>query len=288
MNLGPVLAALWSRLPPLVNLVLAAWLGYALTRAVAMAMYPIPPVEVTVTLPTVATAAHAPASRIDWNGVVRAHLFGQPGSSKPPPTAVASAPQTRLKLTLLGTLYSDHAENAQAVISDASGKVKKYSIGEAVLGGAQLAEVHRDKAILLRDGQYETLPMKRDGLTKESSVAFSEDPTPDNLARSAALVATREQILARPTTMTDYIRFYPHRQNDRFLGYRVKPGRKKPELFQQLGLQANDVITAINGVVLNDALKGLSAMEQLATASQVDLQLLRQGRTEFLSIPLSH
>jgi len=280
------LPALLSWLAGLINFALAAGIGYWLVGVSAPFILPQPPVPHLIAHPhPFALSMPAASAPIDTKPIIQAHLFGHPKQQTTPvPSAIVSAPETRLNLTLLGTLHSDQAENAKALISQANANAKEYSIGDAVPGGAQLAEVYPEKVILRRNGQYETLPLKRNPLTKESSIAFSEDPNP---TRSAALLAAREQILAKPATISDYIRFYPYQQNGRFIGYRLKPGLNQPQLFNELGLHADDVVTAINGVVLNDALKGLSAIETLATASEVNLQLLRQGKTDFITIPIT-
>ncbi|GEM_PF-1302064 len=293
-----------SWLPTALNPVLAAWLGYTFIYYVLAQRPAIPPMNATLALhllnPSNNTRNTGDTQNIarvpgvtDVERITGAHLFGQRAQlaldkQRNALPSVMDAPKTKLNLTLVGTLHSDQAESAKAVIRNAEGETKEYNIGAAVAQGVQLAEIHPGQVLLARNGQYEVLPLVRNSLTSASSIAFSEDPTPSNRNRSAQLEQARTKILASPANMADYIRLYPHQQNGRFLGYRLQPGKKFPEMFADLGLQPDDVVTSVNGIVLDTALKGLSAMEQLATTNQVSLQVLRQGRTEFLTIPIVH
>jgi general secretion pathway protein C len=72
------------------------------------------------------------------------------------------------------------------------------------------------------------------------------------------------------------------KRGGRFIGYRIKPG-KDATLLSRFNLQSGDILTAVNGVKLDSPLKGLGLIQQLATANQVDLEVLRNGRVVSLS-----
>jgi general secretion pathway protein C len=92
-------------------------------------------------------------------------LFGR----APPPAAAApqvqaAAPKTRLQLSLHGVAASGESRDARAIIAEPSGVERHYRPGDAVPGGAEVAEIHPDRVILLRNGRYETLPLVRQDL----------------------------------------------------------------------------------------------------------------------------
>jgi hypothetical protein len=120
-----------------------------------------------------------PAARVaEW------HLFGRPDT---PATAARSqreeapAPKTQLQLTLRGVATSERGAEARAIIAEPNGKERKYGIGEAVPGGAEVAEILPDRVILVRNGRPETLPLaKLQGSTEGGG----------NLPRGVATVET--------------------------------------------------------------------------------------------------
>jgi len=65
-------------------------------------------------------------------------------------------------------------------------------------------------------------------------------------------------------------------QNSQFVGFRLRPGRDR-QLFQQLGLNGGDVLTEINGTRLNSPAQGLMMLQELMSASRIDVRVLRNG-----------
>ena len=61
--------------------------------------------------------------------------------------------------------------------------------------------------------------------------------------------------------LTDIVRLAPHVQEGKVVGFRVNPGRDR-ESFEALGLQAGDVVTDINGIVLDDPSRGLAGLSK--------------------------
>ena len=66
-------------------------------------------------------------------------------------------------------------------------------------------------------------------------------------------------------------------------GYRINPGKDKA-LLARFGLQNGDVITAVNGVALDNPIKALEIMRDLTNASSVSLDIERRGVTQSLSL----
>ena len=69
----------------------------------------------------------------------------------------------------------------------------------------------------------------------------------------------RNVISQNASRLTDIVRLAPHVQEGQVVGFRVNPGRDR-ESFEALGLLPGDVVTDINGVVLDDPSRGLAGL----------------------------
>jgi general secretion pathway protein C len=258
---------------PLLNLALAAVLGYQSTTAV-LAWYaplpPLPPVPVTI-----ARATPLPPARVDSARLAAAHLFGQPSPSPVVARAPTTAPATKLDLRLKGVL-ADSEGRGLALIRLPTGESKVFSIGQGVSGNIALHSIYADKVLLARNGQYETLRLE--GKDPEKQLVTRQ---PD----AAPLRDYRQEILRKPEDIGRYLRLRPARQGDLFIGYSLYPG-KEVDILNELGLQAGDIVTAVNGTVLDSPLKGLDILQQLAQAQSVNLEILRNGSKVSLNVAL--
>jgi general secretion pathway protein C len=83
--------------------------------------------------------------------------------------------------------------------------------------------------------------------------------------------------------LTDVVRLAPHVQEGKVVGFRVNPGRDRAT-FEALGLQAGDVVTDINGTVLDDPSQGLQVFEALGETTQANVTVLREGTPQVIVI----
>lgn len=266
-----------------INLLLAAVLGYMLAKLV-LAMLPTPPQNaLTVT----ASASSQKTTRPADPGVVIAskHLFGEAGK-KPvvAPTPTKEAPETRLNLKLSGVLAFQPPESAMAIIGSGS-QEKVYAIGDAIIGAAKLVEVHPDRVIIDQRGRRETLrlPEKTAPINLGRPRAVQNTPTAHNLPNSPK--ALRDKILKNPRMLADLVTVRPYQENGKLRGFRLSP-KQGAEILQSQGIMANDVITQVNGVQLNSQSQGLKALRKLSKARSIDLTVLRGGAEIPISISL--
>ena len=107
--------------------------------------------------------------------IVNAHLFGR-AQARETTSRVTQAPQTKLRLALLGVVASNKPEFARAVIGVNAASGKNYAVGDKIAGtDATLHAVEKSRVILDRNGQYESLKMIREVL---------DDKTPRQMARA--------------------------------------------------------------------------------------------------------
>jgi general secretion pathway protein C len=195
------------------------------------------------------------------------------------------APDTQLKLTLKGALASDDKEEARAIIADQRGQDEHYKIGDTLPGNAELSAIHPDRVILKRNGRYETLRLPTD---VQPGNVFSAAAVPAALrsTQSAAerLQAVRQQIRQQPAKLAGMLRIAPVNDPEgNMIGYSVAPGRD-PQLFEQIGLQAGDVVTQVNGLPMSDPQNGPQALQALQGGEPVTVKLLRNGVEETLAL----
>ena len=223
------------------------------------------------------------ASGADFSSLSGSHLFGEAADQPAPvPAAVLDAPETTLSLTLKGILSREDDPNGGAIISTNRGEDRAYRVGQTIedADGATLHSVYADRVLLNRAGRLETLRLPKE-LTASTSALLAA-----SLPQAAPSGSLRETISANATRLTDIVQIAPHVQEGQVVGFRVRPGRDRGS-FERLGLMSNDVVTDINGVVLDDASQGLQVFQSLGEATQANVTVLRDGVPQVIVIDTS-
>ena len=219
--------------------------------------------------------------------IQKANLFGRAAVIKKATAVPAvrrseAAPDTRLKLVLTGIFSNADEALGLAIIRSDRGDEKSYGVGDELPGGATLKEVHTSWIVLLHKGRYETLKFVEDKnvtrLLKESvnqAAATSYDYRQD-AQMSELLAEVREEILSDPLSMIDMIQFRPASNNGKQVGFEITL-TDSADMLRAVGLQNDDIITAINGIELTNNQAGNKAMRLLRKAQQLQLDITRQG-----------
>jgi hypothetical protein len=84
-------------------------------------------------------------------------------------------------------------------------------------------------------------------------------------------------------TLTDYLRPSPKFEGTQLLGLEVYPG-KSSAVFFRMGLQAGDVITAIDGVPIQDAAVALDQLRSLFEGGTVTVSLARGKQSQTIAL----
>lgn len=279
---GQRLPAAASLLLVIVIARLLAELVWALVPVPADARWrPIPPPPVTLT----------GSNAVDLAAISNASLFGLYQAPTGPAVAdLASAPDTQLSLTLLGILANRrNPEASRALIGAQGGDERPYSIGDDVARGVVLQAIFADRVILARGSQLETLRLDKEGINGASLLpqSFTPEPADSSAADAAAsLAAIRSKLLADPSKVTDFIRVQPVTGSTGMTGYRIYPGRDRT-IFTAAGLRPGDIVTAVNGVQLNDPARSLQLLSDLSQNSQLNLTVDRGGVPQNFNISLS-
>ncbi|MDX5333749.1 MAG: type II secretion system protein GspC [Gammaproteobacteria bacterium] len=268
----------WLRHEPwlfrLVLLAVLALLARTLSGLTWQFITPHPPIEVVMPAPTPATTPRIQAQNPAIPLALK-HLFGTAEVLGDTP---ADAPETRLDLKLVG-VYATGDASALAIIVPGQRQATLYGIGDNLPGNATLRSVYPDRVILERNGQLETLKLPLETLDNALGTGRPDaaEMTQDNVA--AQLARYRNDALRNPARLAEAIAAEPVMDNGRLIGYRLTPRQPLP-LFEQAGLRPGDVVTEVNGIALNRPEAGIIVLRQLATASTLNVTVLRDGSAQ--------
>lgn len=228
------------------------------------------------------------------------HLFGQVQKTAVKTKAkVIDAPETRLNLKLRGVLASSDPTIARAIIADGKGMEDAYAIDEDLPGNAVLKEIYADRVILEYRGRLETLKLPKESKINVGIATSGSSGRTNGVQRTANTLPTtsindvqtsrllrqyREALINEPQSLMNLLQAAPVTDADtgKLKGYRIRPGKDK-KLLGKFGLKSGDVVTAVNGVALDNPIKALEIMRDLSTASSVSLNVERKGRMESFS-----
>lgn len=265
-------------------ILIAFWLMASLVRLVWVAV----PVPVVSPRPIAsAQSGGVAAAQIDTARIQGWHLFGTAGAqpARQQEKAVAgnvdeSAAETRLQLVLLGVIEVGAPEKGAAVIQ-AQGKEELFTVGAKlpVAGNVTLAKVLSDRAIINNSGRFESLMLYDETAPRAQSVAAepASDVIDQRSDQSITKMATdyRQQLLANPVSLADVIKVSVAKGDDgSVIGYKIRPGRHQKQ-FTDFGFQSDDVVTAINGVELNNPTKALEVYRMLREAKDATFSVRR-------------
>jgi general secretion pathway protein C len=266
-------------LPPGITTVLVIAIAYQL----ATLTWTLVPGSTPVAAPvprSVEAGGGAPAS--DYRALLNSDLFGPEAEQSAVVVApVEDAPDTTLSLTLKGILSKEGDPNGSVIIANSRNEEKTYYVGQTIeaADGATLHSVYADRVLLNRSGRLETLRLPKD-LTASAGAPMA---MPSPLPQAQQPGTLREMISENATRFTDIMRPVPHVQEGQIVGFRVNPGRDRAT-FEALGFQPGDVVTDINGTLLDDPSQGLQVFQSLGESTQANVTVLRDGVPQVIVI----
>ena len=280
------LQQLTQRLPAILSLLLVIACAHAMAKITWMFLPEDSPTvqrKVVTGTPVINQNNQAQAIR----QVASAHLFGEMQRNTAQPRQKTFL-KTRLNLVLRGVIAADPMVLSHAIIAQGkNGKEEVFAVGDKMPGGVIIEEVHPDHVILNRGGKLETLQLVKDedvGTVSSSSPARRSFLPPASPGEELANI--RQEILQNPTSFGNYALPVVVKKDGKQLGYRLQPQQKGTQLMQEVGLEANDVITEINGIKLDNPQNGIGALRQLSTAKSVSVTVMRNGTEVPLNIQL--
>lgn len=276
------LAAASALLPKWVALALVAGIAWQLARVI-WSLIPGGSEADTVIAPPVqiSRSASAAASSVDVQLIAATHLFGEADAEAPAPVPVEShenLAETRLSLTLKGTIASPNVESSIAIIADARNEEKIYALRDTVAAGTTLHAIYIDRVVLNRGGTLEVLRLPREFAEGSSNIRR----TASSVSRTATNTQSIQNVVTQNVTaLADIIRPTPYYVSGQMQGYRVYPGRDRKQ-FAALGLRPGDLIKDIDGAALTNPQQATQIFQSLGDKDQVSVTVERNGQPEVL------
>ena len=267
-----------ARLALGVNLLLITLIAYA---AANLSWRIFSTVSTDVQTVSVTPSVVRPTTRPSLSSVPPLHVFGEADVKPVAADAPISAPETRLQLVLHGVFASSNPEASMAIIAAKNGKDKSCFIGDALPGGnATLQEVYSDRVILKRLGKLETLRLKEPVSGAEINRTRSKRTSSSSRRprSSNKLKNMQELYKTDPQKVFSQLRITPVTKDGTISGYRFSHNDRG--LMREIGLTSRDIITAVNGVSVSDSGKLFAMMQDVDKLKEVNLTILRNGRTQ--------
>jgi len=233
------------------------------------------------------------------------HPFGQPPSPEEADLRniidLESAPPTTLNLTLHGLAQAQElpegggvveiSDKGLAVISSGRGQQSVYHIGDTIedASGAKLDSVFVDRVFLDRGGRLESLSYPEPdeqvagGPRLNSNVAARAPRAAPPPAEPASAVAMADAINSLAPVLANHMAFSPAEEGGQMIGLRIQP-RGDSSVFGELGFEAGDVLTEVNGLALNDLRQTSQVFNALSESSQAQVRVRRNGQEQVLVV----
>jgi general secretion pathway protein C len=275
-------------LPPVVAALLLLAIAYQLAEltwaVIPHHAFDSPPPRIVQPAPADGRAG----ATANFSALAESHLFGElkaePAPVEQPVTSEVDAPDTTLPLTLTGVIVEENSRRSQAHIisgrSGSRGEERNYAVGDEIenANGATLHAVYRDRVLINRNGQLETLRFDEARMATASSgrIGRMPPPPPPQPEYPADDVSLRSTVSENSANLTNIFRMAPHLEGDQMIGFRLNPGRDR-ETFDALGLLPGDVVTDINGIALDDPSRALQVFDALGESSQASVTVVRDG-----------
>ncbi len=281
------LAAVNQLLPRWVTLALVVAIAWQLARVVWLLMPGPSAGDEIITPPAqLRTPAAEAASQIDVQSITTAHIFGQANAVpvvETPRQSHENLAETRLSLSLKGTMPSTDQASSIAIIADNRNEEKIYFIRDTVTAGATLHAVYADRVVLNRSGTLEVLKLPKE--FPKGTRRVRRNAT--TVSRTSANPRSIQNVLTQNVTkLADVIRPTPYYVSGQMQGYRVYPGRDRKQ-FAALGLRPGDLIKDIDGAALTNPQQATQIFQNLGSAEQVSVTVERNGQPEVLVLRTS-
>jgi general secretion pathway protein C len=222
-----------------------------------------------VTAPAGPGAPAGLSPRLDLASLIGANLFGSAAQF----AQQGPAPVTSMALVLVGVMAAEDPQRGVAILGTSAPAAKVYLVGATLPGGARLHAIYSDRVLIEHGGSIEALPLPR----QPSAAAPAPPPTATAADRMQQLVQQNPGVVS--TVLRPQVVLVDGRQR----GFRVFPGPNR-QAFNKLGLRPGDLVTAINGTMLDDPTVANNVFGTLSTAPNAHVTVMRDGRQQDLVI----
>ncbi len=286
----------------LVFIALAAWLVAGAVQVIIVrkvrALPSVPP-----------AAARAPLARPlpeqkDNSAVVKKNFFGS--AMALPVETIETGPEldekaaeellggslTNLNAALVGTMVASDKAWSMAIITDKSAsETGIYRIDDTLMGEARIVEILPQRIYLLRGGVREYLDLQDKASPKappgSRPPVAAAPPAGDRVGEGIKKTGENaysiqrgeiDKVLSNLNNIAMQARIVPSFVNGEANGFKLFAIRPD-SLYSKIGIENGDIIQKINGFPMNSPDKALEIYQKLKSASSVDVEIVRNGKT---------
>ncbi len=280
----------------LARLLLVLCLGISLARLFWL-VFPVPNLPAAaVAIPASVVSGDSSSPAVNISQLKALTVFGKveaPKQDQQPAVIESKAVNTQLNLILVGLMGSSEEGSSRAIIASGD-KQDVYAVNDALPVGnnVTLSKVMSDRVIINNNGQYESLWLYQNDPNappiSQVSVApqvIAPQPAVFPSGRPSAVgpeIQSPQDRGAEPgvaevsRNLSDVVAMSIHRENGQVIGYKIRPGRDA-EKFKSAGLQTDDIVTAINGMPLNNPAKIMEVYKNMGNTTAASLEIKRGG-----------
>jgi len=195
---------------------------------------------------------------------------------------------TSLKLTLLGTIYSND-KNSAAVIEDTTKKTQglyregdsiQNAVVKSILAGSVVLRVGgHDEVLAMDELKSSETVISPAGSVQTASVSTQAEPAATAVTERKISIK-REDIDESFENINDLISqatIQPHYTDGEADGLTVT-GIKAGSIFRKMGLRNGDIVKGVNDSEIKTAEDLISMYNDLRSDSNISLQIIRRGR----------
>jgi general secretion pathway protein C len=187
---------------------------------------------------------------------------------------------TELNIQLKGIITGD-PKDSFAIIEDMDKRKQDiYRLNDDIKG-ATLIEILKDKVILLRDGQRETLIMKPYEENKQRSRATKRKiPKAVERITSSRYVLNKESLSSTIGNLNQFmtqLKVTPHFESGKPEGFQISMIKPR-SLIGEMGLRNGDIIKRINNMTIENPEQAIEVYQQLQNATSLTIEIQRGKR----------
>jgi general secretion pathway protein C len=193
---------------------------------------------------------------------------------------VKTLEHTSLKISLVGTVVGDR-KNTFAVIKEKNKKKQDlYREGDTIQG-ALIKDIFRGKIVLRVGDRDEILTIEEDRASRTEKQTPGPKPSA-TVEKEGTVVVSKSDVedsFKNVHELLSQVRVRPHFRDGRPDGLAIS-SIKAGSFFAKLGLRNGDVVQGVDGKSIKSPDDVLDIYTKLKSASQVELQIRRRGKSK--------
>jgi type II secretion system protein C len=250
-------------------------------------------------------------SKLQIDKVLERNIFnseGQMGDVSEGGMEAGKPVKTTLPIKVVGIIYPGNPFNGLAMVENSQNHtVSSFLVGDPLLPdpNAMVKEIHVDQILIENAGRTEYAPLeepeirrssrkgkkpttkKAEGLTSLGGSGYATEPPPENYKEDGferkgyaiEMTAEYKSRLLGPdfASVLQDAKASPNLVDGVLKGWKMDRIRKG-SIYEKAGVQNNDIVEEINGVVLSDAGQAIKTLQNLKNEENIELRINRDGK----------